>query len=85
VSGPPYRRSNLSRFREIPAPAETHFEFRAEVLNLTNTPNLAQPGNLTFTYQNTIASISAARDDPDNPLEIQLSLKYYFCARSSVR
>lgn len=78
VSGPPYRRLNMSLFREIPAPAETHFEFRAEVFNLTNTPNYAQPGTLNFTNANTFASISATRDNPDDPREIQLSLKYYF-------
>lgn len=78
VSGPPYRRLNMSLFREFPAPAETHFEFRAEIFNLTNTPNFAQPGNLTFTTPNTFASISSTRDNPDDPREIQLSLKYYF-------
>ncbi|HEY1768343.1 MAG TPA: carboxypeptidase-like regulatory domain-containing protein, partial [Terracidiphilus sp.] len=78
VSGPPYRRLNLSLFREFPAPAETHFEFRAEVFNVTNTPNFAQPGNLNFTTPNTFASISSTRDNPDDPREIQLSLKYYF-------
>jgi hypothetical protein len=78
VSGPPYRRLNLSLFRQFPAPAETHFEFRAEVFNVTNTPNFAQPGTLNFTTPNTFASISATRDNPDDPREIQLSLKYYF-------
>ncbi|MGD0482182.1 MAG: TonB-dependent receptor [Terracidiphilus sp.] len=78
VSGPPYRRLNLSLFREFPAVAETHFEFRAEVFNLTNTPNFSQPGNLTFTTPNTFASISSTRDNPNDPREIQLSLKYYF-------
>jgi hypothetical protein len=78
VNGPPFRRLNLSLFRQFPAPAETHFEFRAEVFNLTNTPNFAQPGNLTFTTPNTFASISATRDNPDDPREIQLSMKYYF-------
>jgi hypothetical protein len=78
VSGPPYRRLNLSLFRQFPAPAETHFEFRMEVFNVTNTPNLSQPGNLNFTTPNTFASISSTRDNPDDPREIQLSLKYYF-------
>lgn len=78
VTGPPYRRLNMSLFRDIPAPAETHFEFRAEVFNLTNTPNFAQPGTLTFTTPNTFASISSTRDNPDDPREIQLSMKYYF-------
>ena len=57
---------------------ETFFEFRLEVFNLTNTPNFAQPGNLTFTNTNTFASISATRDNPDDPRELQFSLKYYF-------
>jgi hypothetical protein len=78
VNGPPYRRLNLSLFRQFPAPADTHFEFRAEVFNLTNTPNFAQPGNLAFTTPNTFASISSTRDNPNDPREIQLSLKYYF-------
>src|SRR5581483_2634328 len=78
VNGPPYRRLNLSLLREFPAPAETRFEFRAEVFNLTNTPNFAQPGNLNFTTPNTFASISSTRDNPNDPREIQLSLKYYF-------
>jgi hypothetical protein len=78
VSGPPYRRLNLSLFRQFPAPKETRFEFRAEVFNLTNTPNFAQPGSLTFTTPNTFASISSTRDNPNDPREIQLSLKYYF-------
>jgi hypothetical protein len=78
VSGPPYRRLNLSLFRQFSAPWETYFEFRAEIFNLTNTPNFAQPGNLTFTTPNTFASISSTRDNPNDPREIQLSLKYYF-------
>jgi hypothetical protein len=78
VSGPQYRRLNLSLFRQFPAVAETHFEFRAEVFNLTNTPNFSQPGSLNFTTPNTFASISSTRDNPNDPREIQLSLKYYF-------
>jgi hypothetical protein len=78
VSGPPYRRLNFSLFRQFASYKETHFEFRAEVFNLTNTPNFAQPGSLTFTTPNTFASISSTRDNPNDPREIQLSLKYYF-------
>jgi hypothetical protein len=76
VTGPPFRRLNLSVVRQFPAVRETFFEFRAEVFNLTNTPNLGQPANLTFT--NTFASISATRDNPNDPRELQFSLKYYF-------
>ena len=78
VTGPPYHGLNMSLFRQFPVVAETRFEFRAEVFNLTNTPNLGQPGSLNFTTPNTFASISATRDNPSDPREIQLSLKYYF-------
>ena len=78
VTGPPYHGLSMSLFRQFPAVAETHFEFRAEVFNLTNTPNLGQPGSLNFTTPNTFASISATRDNPSDPREIQLSMKYYF-------
>ena len=78
VTGPPFRRLNLSAVRQFPAFRETSFEFRAEVFNLTNTPNFGQPGNLTFTNTNTFASISATRDNPNDPRELQFSLKYYF-------
>jgi hypothetical protein len=78
VTGPPFRRLNFSVVRQFPAFRETSFEFRLEVFNLTNTPNFGQPGNLTFTNTNTFASISATRDNPDDPRELQFSLKYYF-------
>jgi hypothetical protein len=78
VTGPPYHDLNMSLFRQFSAVGETHFEFRAEVFNLTNTPNFGQPGSLNFTTPNTFASISATRDNPSDPREIQLSLKYYF-------
>jgi hypothetical protein len=78
VSGPPYRRLNLSLFRRFDAVEKTYFEFRAEVFNLTNTPNFGQPGSLTFTTPNTFASISSTRDNPNDPREIQLSLKFYY-------
>ena len=78
VTGPPYHDLNMSLFRQFPVFAETNFEFRAEVFNLTNTPNFGQPGSLNFTTPNTFAAISATRDNPNDPREIQLSLKYYF-------
>jgi len=83
VSGPPYHDLNMSLFRQFPAVAETYFEFRAEVFNLLNSPNFGQPGGgsnalLNFTTPNTFAPIIATRDNPNDPREIQLSLKYYF-------
>ena len=78
VTGPPFRRLNMSIVRDFKAVRETSFEFRAEVFNLTNTPNFGQPGTLNFTNTTTFASISATRDNPDDPRELQFSLKYYF-------
>ncbi len=80
VTGPPFRRLNLSIVRQFPAMRETYFEFRAEAFNLTNTPNFGQPGTgtLNFTNTATFASISATRDNPNDPRELQFSLKYYF-------
>jgi hypothetical protein len=78
VSGPPFRRLDLSLFRRFTAWHETFFEFRAETFNITNTPNFGQPGSLAFTTPNTFARITATRDNPNDPREIQLSLKYYF-------
>lgn len=78
VTGPPYHTLGLSLFRQFPVTDQNRFEFRAEVFNLLNTPNFGQPGSLNFTTPNTFASISATRDNPSDPREIQLSLKYYF-------
>lgn len=78
VSGPPFRRFDLSVFRRFPFIHESYFEFRAEAFNLTNTPNFGQPTSLNFNVKSTFARIDATRDDPNDPREIQLSLKYYF-------
>ena len=78
VTGPPFRRLDGSIFRRFPFVRESYFEFRGEVFNVTNTPNFGQPGSLTFTTPATFAKITATRDNPNDPREIQLSMKYYF-------
>jgi hypothetical protein len=78
VTGPPFRRFDLSIFRRFPFVHESYFEFRAESFNLTNTPNLGQPTSLNFTTASTFGKIVSTRDNPNDPREIQLSLKYYF-------
>lgn len=50
-------------------------EVRAEVFNVTNTPNFWQPGSLNFTAPWSIARITWTRDAPNDPREIQLSGK----------
>ena len=78
VSGPPFRRLDLSLFRRFAVHHESYLEFRAEVFNVTNTPNFAQPTSLAFTTPSSFARISATRDNPNDPREIQLSGKFYF-------
>lgn len=78
VTGPPFRRFDLSIFRRFPFIHESYFEFRGEAFNVTNTPNFAQPSSLNFTAPATFGRIAATRDNPNDPREVQLSLKYYF-------
>ncbi|MCU1322914.1 MAG: hypothetical protein JWM43_2563 [Acidobacteriaceae bacterium] len=78
VSGPPSRRLDFSLFRRFSLGETRYFEFRAESFNLTNTPNFAQPGSLNFTSPTTFSAISATRDNPNDPRELQASLKLYF-------
>ncbi|AFL90109.1 hypothetical protein Terro_3900 [Terriglobus roseus DSM 18391] len=78
VSGPPFRRLDFSLFRRFNLGEARYFEFRAESFNLTNTPNFAQPGSLNFTSPNSFSSISATRDNPNDPRELQASLKLFF-------
>jgi hypothetical protein len=78
VSGPPFRRLDMSVFRRFVTSRESYFEFRAEVFNVTNTANFAQPTSLNFTTPSSFARISATRDNPNDPRQIQLSGKFYF-------
>ncbi|WP_244502018.1 TonB-dependent receptor [Terriglobus roseus] len=78
VSGPAFRHLDLSLFRRFNLGEARYFEFRAESFNLTNTPNFAQPGSLNFTSPTTFSSISATRDNPNDPRELQASLKLFF-------
>lgn len=78
VTGPPFRRFDASLFRRFPFVRESYFEFRGEVFNVTNTPNFGQPGSLNFSTPSTFGKITSTIDDPNDPREIQLSMKYYF-------
>ncbi|MBS1814537.1 MAG: carboxypeptidase regulatory-like domain-containing protein [Acidobacteria bacterium] len=78
VSGPQFRKLDLSVFRRFDFIKETYFQFRGEVFNVTNTPNFAQPGTLGLNNVASFAQISGTRDNPNDPREVQLSLKYYF-------
>ncbi len=75
VSGPAYRKLDLSLFRQIPLVRETRLELRAEAFNLTNTANFSAPGTLTFTSPNTFASITSTRD---NSRQLQFAAKIHW-------
>ena len=76
--GPGFHRLDWSLFKEFRPSERTRMEFRAEFFNLTNHPNFAQPGSLNFTAPTTFAKITATRDNPNDPREIQMALKFYF-------
>jgi hypothetical protein len=78
VTYPPWRRLDASIFRTFPFVHESNFEFRGEVFNVTNTPNFGAPGQLNFTNLTNFSKITTTEDDPNDPREIQLALKYYF-------
>lgn len=90
VTGPPFRRLDLSIFKQIRVSERTHFEFRAEFFNITNTPNFSTvqgptggtalvtaPGALDFNNPN-FGRITSTVDIPNDPREIQFALKFYF-------
>lgn len=76
--GPPFHRGDVTLAKSWRATEKTRIEFRADVFNLTNTPNFSQPGSLNFGTPKTFASITSTRDSPDDAREIQLALKFYF-------
>ena len=47
-SGPGFHRLDFSVFKQFRTSETTHFEFRAEIFNLTNTPNFALPSFTNF-------------------------------------
>ena len=90
IRGPYYRRADLSMFKEFPVKESQKFEFRAEIFNLTNTPNFSAPGFTggdagvqpppgvrSFNNAN-FGRITSMRNGQNDERQIQLALKYYF-------
>jgi len=75
VSGPAFRNLDFSLFKNIRLSEDTHFEFRAEFFNLTNSPHFAIPSFTNFINTNTFGRITGS---VGNPREIQFALKLYF-------
>jgi hypothetical protein len=87
--GPGFHRLDFSLFKEFQTTENTRLEFRAEVFNLTNTPNFAAPGfsgngvtaapgALDYTSPSTFGRISSTRDLQNDQREIQFALKFYW-------
>lgn len=75
VTGPAYRRADLSLFRELPLKEQLRLQLRAEAFNITNTPNFSAPGSLTFTSPSTFASITSTRD---SSRQLQFAAKLFW-------
>lgn len=90
VVGPGFHRLDFSAFKEFPITEKTRLEFRAEFFNFTNHPNfstpqgptggsavVSAPGALDFKSVN-FGRITATRDTPNDPRQIQFGLKFYW-------
>ena len=90
VYGPGFHRLDFSLFKEFSLTERMRLEFRAEFFNLTNHPNfstpqgptggsavISAPGALDFQSAN-FGKITATRDAPNDPRQIQLGLKLYW-------
>lgn len=78
VAGPGFHRLDFSLFKHFQTSESTHVEFRAEVFDLTNHPNFALPSLTNFLNTSNFGKITATRDSPNDPREIQLALKFYW-------
>jgi hypothetical protein len=89
VLGPGFHRMDLSFLKQIPIWEDFRAEFRAEIFNLTNTPQFglpgfsgpgvnAAPGALDFTNTAAFGRITATRDGAYDQREVQLALKLYW-------
>jgi hypothetical protein len=76
--GPGFHRADVALSKFWRTTERTRLEFRAEVFNLTNTPNFAQPTSLNFSNTKNFAQITGTRDSPDDPRELQFGLKFSF-------
>jgi outer membrane receptor protein involved in Fe transport len=78
VSGPGFHRLDFSLFKAFPITEHKRFELRFEAFNLTNTPNFALPSSLNFLDTVDFGKITSTVDNPNDPRELQLALKFYF-------
>jgi len=78
VSGPPFRRLDLSFFKRFHFTDRFYSEFRTEIFNIFNTPNFANPTALNFSNTTNFGQVTSTIDAPNDPREVQFALKLYW-------
>ena len=89
VTGPGYKRLDLSLFKDFQLNERFKLQFRSEMFNILNHPNFNAPnfggngvvaigGSGDFTNTTNFGQIGGTRDSPNDPREIQFALKLYF-------
>jgi outer membrane receptor protein involved in Fe transport len=78
LHSPGFHRLDFSLFKEFRTSESTHLEFRAEVFNLTNTPQFGFPAFTDFTNPTTFGQITSTVDGGYDQREIQFALKFYW-------
>lgn len=73
--GPHQRRVDLSLFKNFALVKKTSLQFRAEVFNLTNTPDFANPSGA---FETAVFGTTTSTAANENPRQIQLALKLLF-------
>jgi hypothetical protein len=79
LTGPSLRDADFSLLKLFPIRERMAVQFRAEVFNLTNTPNFGQPGNsVTAANFGVIQTTRSQRGDFGSSRQIEFALKFLF-------
>ena len=87
--GPPFKRFDLSLFKNFKITERVNMQFRSEFFNILNHPNFNAPGfggngvvaignSLNFNNTTAFGQIGSTRDAPNDPRQIQFALKLYY-------
>ncbi len=87
--GPPFKRFDLSFFKNFQFNERTSMQFRSEFFNLLNHPNFNAPGfggngvvaignALNFNDTTNFGRVGSTRDAPYDPRQIQFAVKLYY-------
>ncbi len=86
--GPPFKRFDVSLFKNFRFNERVNMQFRSEFFNVLNHPNFSAPGfggngvvsipnSLNFNDAN-FGRIGSTRDAPNDPRQVQFALKLYY-------